>query len=111
MLSAFQVPRISIPGRSSSLDSMTTSRFTSASACLFAQAAVATAQVTTRVSVNSGGIESDAESSHRLTWAELLERVFAFDALTCLYCGGPRKLIAMHLGKRGVVSGRRSRAG
>lgn len=31
----------------------------------------------------------------RLTWAELLERVFAIDVLTCPNCGGPRKLIAL----------------
>ena len=31
----------------------------------------------------------------RLPWAELLERVFAIDALTCPWCGGPRKLIAL----------------
>lgn len=31
----------------------------------------------------------------RLPWAELLERVFAIDALTCPWCGGPHKLIAL----------------
>jgi len=31
----------------------------------------------------------------RLPWAELLKRVFAIDALTCPWCGGPRKLIAL----------------
>jgi len=31
----------------------------------------------------------------RLTWAELLKRVFAIDVLTCPHCGGPRKLIAL----------------
>jgi hypothetical protein len=30
----------------------------------------------------------------RLSWAELLKRVFAIDALVCPRCGGPRKLIA-----------------
>jgi len=34
-------------------------------------------------------------SIQRLPWAELLERVFAIDALTCPYCGGPRRLIAL----------------
>ena len=34
-------------------------------------------------------------SIHRLPWAELLKRVFAIDALTCPWCGGPRKLIAL----------------
>jgi len=34
-------------------------------------------------------------SIHRLPWAELLERVFAIDALTCPWCGGPRKPIAL----------------
>jgi len=31
----------------------------------------------------------------RLTWAELLKRVFAIDVLTCPDCGGRRKLIAL----------------
>jgi hypothetical protein len=31
----------------------------------------------------------------RLTWAELLKRVFAIDVLTCPDCGGLRKLIAL----------------
>ena len=31
----------------------------------------------------------------RLPWAELLKRVFAIDALTCPWCGGSRKLIAL----------------
>jgi hypothetical protein len=31
----------------------------------------------------------------RLTWAELVKRVFAIDVLTCPHCGGPRKLIAL----------------
>jgi len=31
----------------------------------------------------------------RLPWAELLKRVFVIDALTCRWCGGPRKLIAL----------------
>jgi len=31
----------------------------------------------------------------RLTWAELLKRVFAIDVHTCPYWGGPRKLIAL----------------
>ena len=31
----------------------------------------------------------------RLTWAELLKRVFAIDVLTCPHCDGPRKLIAL----------------
>ena len=31
----------------------------------------------------------------RLTWAELLKRVFAIDVLTCPHCGGPRKLVAL----------------
>ena len=31
----------------------------------------------------------------RLTWAELLRRVFALDVLTCPHCGGPRRLIAL----------------
>jgi len=30
-----------------------------------------------------------------LTWAELHERVFAIDVLTCPNCGGPRELIAL----------------
>ncbi len=44
-------------------------------------------------SPNRGRSIAHVPSSHRLTWAQLLERVFAFDALTCPY-GGPRKLIA-----------------
>jgi len=31
----------------------------------------------------------------RATWAELLERVFEIDVLTCPWCGGKRKLIAL----------------
>ena len=31
----------------------------------------------------------------RATWAELLKRVFEIDVLTCTYCGGKRKLIAL----------------
>ena len=31
----------------------------------------------------------------RLTWAELLKRVFAIDVLICPRCDGPRKLIAL----------------
>jgi len=34
-------------------------------------------------------------ASRRATWAELLQRVFAIDALTCPHCGGKRKLIAL----------------
>jgi hypothetical protein len=30
----------------------------------------------------------------RLSWAELLKRVFAIDVLVCPRCEGPRKLIA-----------------
>jgi hypothetical protein len=30
----------------------------------------------------------------RLSWAELLKRVFAIDAVVCPRCGGPRRLIA-----------------
>ncbi len=41
---------------------------------------------------------SDAErhaKTRRLTWAELLQRVFAIDVLECPHCGERRKLIAM----------------
>jgi len=31
----------------------------------------------------------------RATWAELLKRVFEIDVLTCPWCGGKRKLIAL----------------
>ena len=31
----------------------------------------------------------------RATWAELLERVFEIDVLTCPWCSGKRKLIAL----------------
>ena len=31
----------------------------------------------------------------RPTWAELLERTFEIDVLTCPWCGGKRKLIAL----------------
>lgn len=33
--------------------------------------------------------------TRRATWAELLQRVFAIDVLTCPHCGGKRKLIAL----------------
>ncbi len=42
--------------------------------------------------------DSDAErraKTRRLTWAELLQRVFAIDVLECPHCGERRKLIAM----------------
>jgi hypothetical protein len=32
------------------------------------------------------------------SWAELLKRAFEIDALTCPYCGGERKLIALLIG-------------
>ena len=31
----------------------------------------------------------------RSTWAEFLKRVFEIDVLTCPFCGGKRKLIAL----------------
>jgi hypothetical protein len=31
----------------------------------------------------------------RSKWADLLKRVFEIDALTCLYCGAQRRLIAL----------------
>jgi hypothetical protein len=40
--------------------------------------------------------------SRRATWAELLQRVFAIDVLTCPHCGGKRKLIAL-ITERSVV--------
>ncbi len=46
-------------------------------------------------SPKSNGSCAVAPTAHRLTWAQLLERVFAIDALTCPYCGGPRRLIAL----------------
>ena len=42
--------------------------------------------------------DSDAErraKTRRLTWAELLQKVFAIDVLECPHCGARRKLIAM----------------
>jgi hypothetical protein len=41
-------------------------------------------------------------ASRRATWAELLQRVFAFRLLTCPHCGGERKLIAL-ITERAVV--------
>jgi hypothetical protein len=41
---------------------------------------------------DSPKIRSASRSS---TWAELLQRVFAIDVLTCPYCGARRKLIAL----------------
>jgi hypothetical protein len=34
-------------------------------------------------------------AARRLTWAELLKRVFAIDVLECPSCGGRRELIAL----------------
>ena len=42
----------------------------------------------------SSSARSRSSRSSRSTWAELLRRVFAVDALTCPHCGGPRRLIA-----------------
>ena len=38
---------------------------------------------------------SPRTTRQRLTWAELLKRVFAIDVLICPRCDGPRKLIAL----------------
>ena len=35
-----------------------------------------------------------AASPFRVPWAELLKRTFAVDVLTCLRCGGPRRVVA-----------------
>jgi len=36
-----------------------------------------------------------AQARKRATWAELLKRVFEIDVLTCPWCGGQRRLIAL----------------
>jgi hypothetical protein len=38
---------------------------------------------------------SERQGQHRLTWAELLKRVFAIDVLVCPHCGAKRKPIAL----------------
>ena len=38
---------------------------------------------------------SPAQAKKRATWAELLKRVFEIDVLTCPWCGGQRRLIAL----------------
>ena len=40
-------------------------------------------------------LDAIVASLHRFGQAELLKRVFAIDALTCPWCGSPRKLIAL----------------
>lgn len=36
----------------------------------------------------------DAARTRRLTWAELMKRVFAIDVLECPRCGGPMRILA-----------------
>ena len=43
----------------------------------------------------SQSLAAAALRPHRSKWADLLKRVFKIDALTCPYCGGKRKLIAL----------------
>ena len=43
----------------------------------------------------SQSLAAKALRPSRSKWADLLKRVFEIDALTCPYCGGKRKLIAL----------------
>ena len=43
----------------------------------------------------SQSLAAKAMRPTRSTWADLLKRVFEIDALSCPYCGGRRKLIAL----------------